>query len=87
MFLFNIIHQVHAPLSQLQIERESKKSGKQIPLKQTNPNKYLRREFHVSHLRGMRRDEGFKNPGPGSLLWWSPAVGPDDIKTILESQT
>ncbi len=51
---------------------------------------YPRPEFHVSHLkhdteraglRGIRRDEGFKNPGQSSLLWWSPAVGPDDIQS------
>ncbi len=57
-------------------------------------NKYIptypRPEFHVSHLkhdtegaglRGIRRDEGFKNPGQSSLLWWSLAVGPDDIQS------
>ncbi|XP_038564052.1 uncharacterized protein LOC119895193 [Micropterus salmoides] len=45
-------------------------------------------EFHVSHLkhdtnqtglRGIKTDEGFRNPGRGSLLWWSLAVGPDEI--------
>ncbi|XP_073335817.1 uncharacterized protein [Pagrus major] len=47
-----------------------------------------RPKFHVSHLqhdtdrdglRGIRRDDGFKSPYGGSLLWWSLAVGPDDI--------
>ncbi|XP_038564048.1 uncharacterized protein LOC119895191 isoform X2 [Micropterus salmoides] len=47
-----------------------------------------RPEFQVSHLkhdtnqtglRGIKTDEGFRNPGRGSLLWWSLAVGPDEI--------
>lgn len=47
-----------------------------------------RPEFHVSHLkhdtnqtglRGIKTDEGFRIPGEGSLLWWSLAVGPDEI--------
>ncbi|XP_068455050.1 uncharacterized protein [Clinocottus analis] len=47
-------------------------------------------EFHVTRvrhdtdqdgLRGIRRDEGFKNPGRGALLWWSPSVGKDDMES------
>ncbi|KAG8008376.1 hypothetical protein GBF38_019517 [Nibea albiflora] len=59
---------------------------------------YPRPEFHVSHLkhdtnqdglRGIRKDNGFKSPGKGSLLWWSLVVGPDEItlaeKRLLET--
>ncbi len=56
-----------------------------------------RPEFHVSHLKhdtdgdglcGIRRDNGFKDPGEGFLLWWSLVVGPEEItsaeKRLLE---
>ncbi|XP_070839653.1 uncharacterized protein [Chaetodon trifascialis] len=51
---------------------------------------YPRPEFHVSHLkhdtkqaglRGIKRDNGFRNPGTDGLLWWSLVVGPDEIKS------
>lgn len=49
---------------------------------------YPRPEFHVSRLkhdtdrdglRGIRENSGFRNPREDSLLWWSLAVGPEDI--------
>lgn len=51
---------------------------------------YPRPEFHVSRLkhdtdrdglRGIQRDNGFKNPGHSSLVWWSLVVRPDEIKS------
>ncbi|XP_014908985.1 uncharacterized protein LOC106960408 [Poecilia latipinna] len=59
--------------------------------------KYPKPEFHVSllkhettgsALREIRRDGGFRNPYEKSLIWWSLAVGPDEInnaeKRLLE---
>ncbi|KAM6983460.1 uncharacterized protein LKV04_011403 [Tautogolabrus adspersus] len=49
---------------------------------------YPRPEFHVSRLKhdtnreglqGIRMKEGFMNPSSGSLLWWSLAVGPEEV--------
>lgn len=71
-------------------------------LSKENIPDYPRPELHVTHLKhyteedglqGIMEDNGFKNPyfeNPGSdhLLWWSLAVGPDDIeeaeKRLLE---
>ncbi|KAM3601220.1 uncharacterized protein V6R79_009368 [Siganus canaliculatus] len=49
---------------------------------------YPRPEFHASYLkhdtnrdglRGIREDNGFKNPFESSLVWWSLVVGPEEI--------
>ncbi|XP_054483238.1 uncharacterized protein LOC129116308 [Anoplopoma fimbria] len=53
-----------------------------------NIPRYPEPEFHVRHLKhdtdgnglhGIRGDEGFRNPGEDSLLWWSLVVEPDEI--------
>ncbi|XP_029303911.1 uncharacterized protein LOC115018831 [Cottoperca gobio] len=56
----------------------------------TNIPSYPRPEFHVRHvkhdtntngLRGIRSDNGFKNPFEDGLLWWTLSVGADEIQS------
>ncbi|XP_017158503.1 uncharacterized protein LOC108165902 [Poecilia reticulata] len=66
-------------------------------LYKTNIPEYPKPEFHVSHLKhettqlglhGIRGDGGFRPLNGGSLIWWSLAVGQDEInnaeKRLLE---
>ncbi|XP_073336220.1 uncharacterized protein [Pagrus major] len=75
----------HLKLNDLQ---EEARDLKNIYLPNDFDNACPRPEFHLSHLqhdtdrdglRGIWRDDGFKNTHGGSLVWWSLAVGPDDI--------
>lgn len=74
-------------LNELRVEAEAARLKNQYLLKENIPES-PRPEFHVTHLKhdtkryglcGIREDLGFKNPGRGSLLWWSLAVGPEEI--------
>ncbi|XP_027887377.1 uncharacterized protein LOC114153195 [Xiphophorus couchianus] len=58
-------------------------------LNKRNIPEYPKPEFHVSFLKhettgsalgGIRNDGGFRNPYGESLIWWSLAVGPDQMK-------
>ncbi|XP_030294466.1 uncharacterized protein LOC115594501 [Sparus aurata] len=69
------------------LKEEARGLRNQYLLKENIPL-YPRPEFHVTHLkhdtkqyglRGIRWNDGFKNPRGGSLVWWSLAVTPDDI--------
>ncbi|XP_030294464.1 uncharacterized protein LOC115594499 [Sparus aurata] len=68
--------------------REEARDLRNIYLPNDFDNACPRPEFHVTHLKhdtdrdglcGIWRDNGFKNPHGGSLVWWSLAVKPDDI--------
>ncbi|KAM6929821.1 uncharacterized protein PEZ65_008957 [Lycodopsis pacificus] len=57
-------------------------------LSKENIPPYPHPEFHVCRLKhdtdekglcGIRRDEGFRNPGEDPLLWWSLDMGPEEI--------
>nr|XP_020489068.1 uncharacterized protein LOC109983616 [Labrus bergylta] len=57
-------------------------------LKKENIPLYPQPEFHVSHLKhdtnrdglqGIWKMQGFMNPSSGSLLWWSLAVGSEEV--------
>lgn len=83
----HVVKSQHLKLDDL-IEKAWRKGLSSKYLYKENIPASPRPEFHVSHLkhdtnrdglRGIKTDEGFRNPGRGSLLWWSLAVGPDEI--------
>ncbi|XP_028276584.1 uncharacterized protein LOC114445682 [Parambassis ranga] len=83
----NFVPGRHLKLNELRAEAEAVGLSNQYLFKNNIPE-YPRPEFHVTHLkhdteqhglRGIMEDLGFKNPGTGSLLWWSLAVGPEEI--------
>lgn len=83
----HVVKSQHLKLDDL-IEKAWRKGLSSKYLYKENIPASPRPEFHVSHLkhdtnrdglRGIKTDEGFRNPFRGSLLWWSLAVGPDEI--------
>ncbi|KAL3970480.1 ragulator complex protein LAMTOR3 [Sarotherodon galilaeus] len=88
------IHKHHLCLHDLKMHNQHLRN---IYLLKTNVPEYPQPEFHVSNLKhdtqqgGLLRiwkDEGFKDPHGGlkdpdslSLVWWSLAVGPQEIQS------
>ncbi|XP_041832334.1 uncharacterized protein LOC121634011 [Melanotaenia boesemani] len=79
----------HLKLVDLKLEAERFGLRNQYLFKENIPNS-PRAEFHVSFLkhdtdqtglRGIRRDEGFRNPRGKSLVWWSLKVGPEEVES------
>ncbi|XP_014850075.1 PREDICTED: uncharacterized protein LOC106922300 isoform X2 [Poecilia mexicana] len=78
----------HLKLTELKLEAERFGLENRY-LRTENIPEYPKPEFHVSLLKhettgsglcGIRRDGGFRNPYGGSCIWWSLAVGPDQMK-------
>ncbi|KAM3601914.1 uncharacterized protein V6R79_021108 [Siganus canaliculatus] len=85
----------HLKLSDLKVR--ARRLQNQYLSKENIPD-YPRPEFHVSSLkhdtdqgglRGIKTDSGFRDPFVDGLLWWSLAVGPEEIaaaeKRLLET--
>ncbi|XP_040906774.1 uncharacterized protein LOC121190253 isoform X2 [Toxotes jaculatrix] len=75
----------HLKLNDLKIEAQSVGNGY---LFTENIPEYPRPEFHVFHLKhdtdepglhGIKQDQGFRSMDEDCLVWWSLAVGPEDI--------
>ncbi|XP_061596374.1 T-cell immunoglobulin and mucin domain-containing protein 4 isoform X2 [Cololabis saira] len=41
----------------------------------------LKHETTPDGLRGIRKDQGFRDPSEDSLVWWSLAMGPEEIQS------
>ncbi|XP_032433012.1 uncharacterized protein LOC116728803 [Xiphophorus hellerii] len=79
-----VFHNQHLKLEDLKRQRRVPNNY----LHKENIPEYPKPEFYVSRLkhetsgsalRGIKKDGGFRNPSGESRIWWSLAVGPDEI--------
>ncbi|XP_027887378.1 uncharacterized protein LOC114153196 [Xiphophorus couchianus] len=84
----HFVKQRHLKLRELKLEAE-RFGLKNRYLRTENIPEYPKPEFHVSLLKhettgsglcGIGKDGGFRNPYGGPFIWWSLAVGPDQMK-------
>ncbi|MEQ2316453.1 hypothetical protein AMECASPLE_032673, partial [Ameca splendens] len=87
-FKQHFVERQHLKLSDLKTEAENAGLRNKY-LNKTNIPEYPKPEFHTSLLKhettgsalgGIRKDGGFRNPYGGPLIWWSLAVGPEELK-------